>query len=187
MLAGALSEHPQFTETHAINGISVGAPFGRPQILKSQRLYFVGAHYSKAAYSIAIQIKDLVRCLSVRPTIIGILAGERNSPLQNVTATNHARNNSAGIQTCNGTRGRPLQQVAYSIAIQIKDLVRCLSCGAHSVVGLCPTPCQRRRLWTLPKGHSPFGIPMFARQKMQRHSFSAIGAVVPPARYATTH
>ena len=27
----------------------------------------VGAHYSKAAYSIAIQIKDLVRCLSVRP------------------------------------------------------------------------------------------------------------------------
>ena len=31
--------------------------------------YNVGAHYSKAAYSIAIQIKDLVCCLSVRPQI----------------------------------------------------------------------------------------------------------------------
>ena len=29
----------------------------------------VGAHYSKAAYSITIQIKDLVCCLSVRPHI----------------------------------------------------------------------------------------------------------------------
>ena len=82
MLAGALSERPQFTETHAINGISVGAPFGRPQILECQRLRFVGAHYSKAAYSIAIQIKDLVRCLSERPTITHLFAGERNSPLR---------------------------------------------------------------------------------------------------------
>jgi len=42
----------------------------------------------------------------------------------------HARNNFAGKQRRNRTKGRPLQQVAYSIAIQIKDLVRCLSCRA---------------------------------------------------------
>ena len=124
MLAGALSERPQFTETHAINGISVGAPFGRPQIPKSQRLYFVGAHYSKAAYSIAIQIKDLVRCLSVRPTIIGILAGVRNSPLQNVTATNHARNNSAGIPNCGLPQGEALYNKLH-IASQSKSKIWC--------------------------------------------------------------
>ena len=28
-------------------------------------------------------------------------------------------------------------------------------------MGLCPKPCQRRRLWTLPKGHCPFGNPVF--------------------------
>ena len=50
--------------------------------MPSQRIS-VGAHYSKAAYSIAIQIKDLVRCLSVRPRyLLRLSAGERNSPLQ---------------------------------------------------------------------------------------------------------
>ncbi|MBP3380632.1 MAG: hypothetical protein J6K77_07210, partial [Ruminococcus sp.] len=28
-------------------------------------------------------------------------------------------------------------------------------------LGLCPKPCQRRCLWTLPKGHCPFGNPVF--------------------------
>ena len=35
---------------------------------------FVGAHYSKAAYSITIQIEDLVCCLSVRPSIFKLVA-----------------------------------------------------------------------------------------------------------------
>ncbi len=29
--------------------------------------------------------------------------------------------------------------------------------------GLCPTPHQRRCLWTLPKGHCPFGIPLLVK------------------------
>ncbi len=35
-----------------------------------------------------------------------ILTGERNSPLQNVTAANHARNNSAGIPIADFHKGR---------------------------------------------------------------------------------
>ena len=34
-------------------------------------------------------------------------------------------------------------------------------CGAlERYAGLCPAPHQRRCLWTPPKGHRPFGIPM---------------------------
>ncbi len=40
----------------------------------------VGAHYSKAAYSIAIQIKDLVRCLSVRPSVQQFLRASGTRP-----------------------------------------------------------------------------------------------------------
>ncbi|MBP3380664.1 MAG: hypothetical protein J6K77_07385, partial [Ruminococcus sp.] len=29
-------------------------------------------------------------------------------------------------------------------------------------LGLCPKPCQRRCLWTLPKGHCPFGNPVLS-------------------------
>ncbi|MBP3380392.1 MAG: hypothetical protein J6K77_05975, partial [Ruminococcus sp.] len=42
-------------------------------------------------------------------------------------------------------------------------------CGApkgivdlRSTLGRCPKPCQRRCLWTLPKGHCPFGNPVLS-------------------------
>ena len=38
-------------------------------------------------------------------------------------------------------------------------LIHPLRSALRLFVGLCPTPHQRRCLWTLPKEHSPFGIP----------------------------
>ena len=32
----------------------------------------------------------------------------------------------------------------------------------RSTLGRCPKPCQRRCLWTLPKGHCPFGNPVLS-------------------------
>ncbi len=49
----------------------------------------VGAHYSKAAYSITIQIKDLVCCLSVRPINSNISAGKHCSLLHLIPLPEH--------------------------------------------------------------------------------------------------
>ena len=61
-------------------------------------------------------------------------------------------------------RERPLLQGVPSPKTVHRTVFGFTLCGAlKRYAGLCPAPHQRRCLWTPPKGHRPFGIPILER------------------------
>ena len=84
-------------------------------------------------------------------------------------------------------RERPLLQGVPSFPTVHWTVGKFTLCGApkgivdlRSTLGRCPNPCQRRCLWTLPKGHCPFGNPVFVDLR------STWGAAPNPARGAAS-
>ena len=69
------------------------------------------------------------------------------------------------VSACRKTKGTP--SLTGRSLFQNSPLdcfeIHSLRSARRLYAGLCPTPHQRRCLWTLPKGHCPFGIPLLVK------------------------